>query len=107
MGEHTKPTQNQRILEYIREFGSITQLEALRDLGVMRLASRISDLRKQGWSIISKREPVKNRYEETCYIKRYSLEEYSGIVDCKDCKEMYHCEKTYLGGCTDGKVWGN
>ena len=76
--QHSKPTQNERILKYIAEFGSITQLEALRDLGVMRLASRISDLRRQGYSIISKREAVKNRYEETCYIKRYSLEVYEG-----------------------------
>lgn len=64
MSEHSKPTQNERIIKYINEFGSITQLDALRDLGVMRLASRISDLRKQGWSIISKTETVKNRYEE-------------------------------------------
>lgn len=27
-----KPTQNQRILDYINTFGSITQMEALRDL---------------------------------------------------------------------------
>ena len=72
--EHHKPTQNQRILDYITEFGSITQLDALRDLGVMRLASRISDLKKQGYPIVSKIEAVKNRYDETCHIKRYSLE---------------------------------
>jgi hypothetical protein len=71
--EH-KPTQNQRILDYIAEFGSITQLDALQDLGVMRLASRISDLRRLGHPITSTIEPVKNRFEETCYIKRYSLE---------------------------------
>ena len=75
MSEHSKPTQNQRILDYIRDFGSITQLDALKDLGVMRLASRISDLRKQGYSIVSKSEPVANRYGEICHIKRYSLEE--------------------------------
>lgn len=80
LGRHSKPTQNERILNYINEFGSITQLEALRDLGVMRLASRISDLRKQGYSIISKVEAVENRYGEKCRIKRYSLEEYR--VDC-------------------------
>lgn len=66
-------TQAERIIDYINEFGSITQLEALKELGVMRLASRISDLRKQGYPIVSKTEAVKNRYEETCYIKRYSL----------------------------------
>lgn len=26
-------------------------------------------------------------------------------VNCKDCKEQYDCERTYLGGCTDGKAW--
>ncbi len=69
----SKPTQNERILNYIEEFGSITQLDALRDLGVMRLASRVSDLRSKGYNIISKTEAVKNRHEEICYIKRYSL----------------------------------
>jgi hypothetical protein len=74
MSEHSKPTQNKRILDYLKEFGSITQLEALRDLGVMRLASRVSDLRSQGYNIVSERESVKNRYGETCHIKRYRLE---------------------------------
>ena len=71
--QHSKPTQNDRIIEYMREFGSITQLEALRDLGVMRLASRISDLKKQGYAIISRNDKVKNRYGEDCRIKRYSI----------------------------------
>ena len=69
----SKATQAERVLDYMREFGSITQLDALKDLGVMRLASRISDLKRQGYPIVSKVEAVKNRYEETCYIKRYSL----------------------------------
>lgn len=69
----SKVTQSQRVLDYIEEFGSITQLEALRDLGVMRLASRISDLRRMGYPIVSKTETVKNRFEENTYIKRYRL----------------------------------
>lgn len=68
----SKAKQTDRVLAYIREFGSITQLEALRDLGVMRLASRVSDLRRQGFNIVGKHEAVKNRYDEKCYIKRYS-----------------------------------
>ncbi len=67
-----KAKQTDRVLAYIREFGSITQLEALRDLAVFRLASRVSDLRKQGINITGKMEAVKNRYGETCYIKRYT-----------------------------------
>jgi hypothetical protein len=57
----------------MEEFGSITQMDALRDLGCMRLASRISDLKKQGFPIKSEMETVKNRFGESCYIKRYSL----------------------------------
>ena len=68
-----KATQAERVLAYIEEFGSITQLEALNDLGCMRLASRISDLKKLGYPITSDVEAVKNRYGENCYIKRYSL----------------------------------
>jgi len=75
MSEHSKPTQNQRIMDYIEETGGITQLEALNELGVMRLASRISDLRKRGHKITSEMQPVKNRYGEKCYIKRYRMME--------------------------------
>ena len=70
----SKTTQAERVLDYMEQFGSITQFEALRDLGVMRLASRISDLKKLGYPIHSKTISVKNRYEEDCYIKRYSLQ---------------------------------
>ena len=70
---NSKPTQTKRILDYLDEFGSITQLEAIRDLGIMRLASRISELRKQGFPIEDKMITVKNRFEEKCYVKQYSL----------------------------------
>lgn len=70
-----KATQCERVLGYMSDFGSITQFEAMQDLGVMRLASRISDLRKDGYPITSTVEAVKNRYGDTCYVKRYSLQE--------------------------------
>lgn len=76
--ENCKPTQAQRVLEYIKEFGSITQLEALRDLGVMRLASRISDLRRMGYAIESEIVAVRNRYGEKCHIKSYRLGKEQG-----------------------------
>lgn len=75
MSEHRKPTQAQRVLDYMHDFGSITQFEAMQDLGVMRLASRISGLKKMGYPIVSEFVPVKNRYGETCHIKRYRMEE--------------------------------
>ena len=69
-----KPTQAQRVLEYIETFGSITQHEAMIDLGIMRLASRVSELKKQGYTITGEMVKVKNRFGETCCIKRYSME---------------------------------
>lgn len=66
-------SQNQRVIDYMTEHGSITQLQALNDIGVMRLASRISDLRKSGYVIAGSMETVKNRYGEKCTIKRYRL----------------------------------
>lgn len=74
MSVHHKPTQCQLILDYIAEFGSITPLEAMRDLGVYRLASRISEMKKNGCPIISKWESVQTRRGTKTRIKRYSLE---------------------------------
>lgn len=71
--KNNNPTQAQRVLDYIEEFGSITQLDALQDLGVMRLASRISDLKRMGYPIKSEFDSVLNRWGEPCQIKRYSL----------------------------------
>lgn len=48
-----KTTQCQRILDYMDQFGSISTLEAFRDLGVARLASRIHDLKDMGYNIKS------------------------------------------------------
>lgn len=27
------------------------------------------------------------------------------IVKCENCIYMYHCERTYLGGCSNGIEW--
>jgi hypothetical protein len=70
---NSNPTQNERILDYIEKNGSITQLEALTECSVMRLASRVSDLRRKGYPITGKMVKVENRYGETCHIKRYSM----------------------------------
>ena len=49
METKTKMTQCERIIDYIKQFGSISTLEAFNDLGVARLASRIHDLKGQGY----------------------------------------------------------
>jgi len=44
-------THKRLIREHLLNGGSITALEALRDFGCYRLASRISDLRSEGMAI--------------------------------------------------------
>lgn len=70
-----KSTQCEKVLAYMRQFGSITQLEALQDIGCMRLASRISDLRYQGYAIGRRIKTGKNRYGESVSFAEYYLEE--------------------------------
>lgn len=70
---HSNHTQSQRLLAYLKLHGSITQLEALSDLGIMRLASRVADLKKQGHKIDGSMATVRNRYGESCRVKKYRL----------------------------------
>ena len=68
-------TQTERVYIYMKEFGSITSIEAMNRLGVMRLASRIADLRKQGIAIEKEMAKGKNRYGESTTFARYKLKE--------------------------------
>lgn len=68
-----KLSQCERILDYIAENGSITQLDALREFGCMRLASRISDLKRHGIPIKRTMESAKNRYGEPISYARYTI----------------------------------
>lgn len=71
-------TQCERIVQYMNDFGCITQLDALSDLGVMRLASRISDLKKSGVPIQKEMVSAKNRYGETVHFARYQIVKAEG-----------------------------
>lgn len=68
-----KLTQCERVLRHMNDYGSITSLEAMTEYGIMRLASRISDLKKAGYDIRSVTETSKNRYGEATSYSRYSL----------------------------------
>lgn len=69
----SKMSQCAKILKYIADEGSITSLDAIREFSCMRLASRISDLKKQGYPIIRKMETSKNRYGESVSYARYEM----------------------------------
>lgn len=66
-------TQQERIVRHLRDYGSITSLEAMQEYGVMRLASRVSDLKKAGFPIRSEMVKGRNRYGEATSYARYSL----------------------------------
>lgn len=68
-------TQNERILNHLKQHGSITQMEATTEYGCQRLAARIGELRRAGYQISSKLESSKNRYGERVTYARYSLKE--------------------------------
>lgn len=66
-------TQTDRVKSYIEQFGSITSLEAFRDIGVTRLSAAIYNLRRSGINVVSVREQQKNRYGEETAFNRYSI----------------------------------
>ena len=67
-------TQKERILNYIDQFGSITPLEAFRDLGITKLATQISlMIRQDGIEFKKEFEKSKNRFGEPVHYMRYSF----------------------------------
>lgn len=66
-------TQCERVLRHLEDFGSITSAEAISEYGIYRLASRISDLKKQGVPIEKEMVSGKNRYGEPTSYARYSI----------------------------------
>lgn len=68
-----KITQKDRILEYIRNFGSISSFEAYADLGITQLGARIDQLKKEGFKFRTEWESNTNRFGEKTEYKRYYL----------------------------------
>lgn len=66
-------TQCERIIRHLNDFGRITSREAMMEYGIYRLASRISDLKKQGYIFDVTFESGKNRYGETTSYAVYRL----------------------------------
>lgn len=82
-GRNERPKQVDRILDYMRRYGSITTLDAMLDLDILRLASRISELKKAGVPIKRDWAKVTNRHGETCNVLRYSLDGSLDVIPDK------------------------
>ena len=73
-------TQKEKVLRHLRDYGSLTQLEALAEYGIMRLGARVWDLRKMGYDITSEIIEGRNRYGETVHYARYSMAAAEGAA---------------------------
>lgn len=71
--EEMKP-QCRQLLQYLREVGPITPLEAQERLGIGRLGARVWDLiHKYGWHVESRRVKVRTRFDSDVNVSQYRL----------------------------------
>lgn len=70
-----KKSQCIKILSHIKQYGSIEPMTALNRYGVMRLASRINDLKEAGYNIVGELEHYTNSDGEKKTYKRYWIKE--------------------------------
>tara|TARA_Y100000593_G_scaffold5120_1_gene10050 strand:- start:3226 stop:3465 length:240 start_codon:yes stop_codon:yes gene_type:complete len=64
-----KGSQNQQILRHLQSGKAITQIDAFELFGCFRLASRIHDLRQQGYAIETQTTKSRNSKYATYFIK--------------------------------------
>ena len=68
-------SQNEQILQFMQKYGAITPLDAFAEFGCMRLASRISELKKAGYKITSTTCSGVNRAGQKKTYAKYRLED--------------------------------
>ena len=66
-------TQRDRVIQYIKDFGSITRAEAFNELGIVELAARICELERMGSKFEKKTVYRENRYGEMIHFTKYTL----------------------------------
>lgn len=55
-------TQNQKLLRDLQRGQTLTPLIALERHGCFRLAARILELRREGWTILSRKAKIGRKY---------------------------------------------
>jgi len=68
-----KETHYTRTLAYLKNYGSITSLEAIRDLGNTRLSATIFNLRQDGYDISATNVSVPTRWGTTTTVAKYEI----------------------------------
>jgi len=72
-----RATQEDRVLNHLKESGSITSITAIELYGVTRLSAVIYNLRRMGYPIGLKFETGKNRFGDAVKWGVYTLSESS------------------------------
>ena len=65
--------QREQIIKYLNDFGSISDYEAVVDLGILQFGARLKELKEQGYNFSSEWVNKKNRYGKPVRFKKYSL----------------------------------
>ena len=68
-------TQKEQILDYLERFKTITPMEAFADLGITKLATRVSEMRREGIEFNIESVTSKNRFGKPVRFAKYSLKE--------------------------------
>jgi hypothetical protein len=66
-------SQDQRLLDYLRDNKQIDPLTSWKELGIYRLSACVHRLRKQGWDINTGRKAIINSHGESCIVALYKL----------------------------------
>lgn len=69
-----KLSQHDLIMDYLMQFGSITPFEAFTDLGITKLATRVSEMKRIGIRFKTEKVESKNRFGKTVKFAKYSLD---------------------------------
>ncbi len=67
--------QGERIIDYLNRFGAITPMEAFMDLGITKLATRVSELEMKGYHFNRSWVKVTNRFGKHVKYMCYRLKE--------------------------------
>jgi len=71
--KNKKLSQKDKVLRHLKQVGSITPLDAFNDYAIMRLTSRICELKDEGHNIKSELISSKNRFGEKVSFSKYTL----------------------------------
>ena len=73
--QRAKMTQHKRIMRHLRKYGTLTSMEAISLYGIMKLSTRVSELRARGERIETVMRKGLNRYGEPVRYAEYRITE--------------------------------